>query len=598
VPLIQHVWPWYSQPQEVTKPADWAVDGGICWLWSVAQSSNSHLRNLANRSAPIAVSQDTNNELVITPAKDGLTAYNSVGSNASALSYLASTDALSGLTELSLFVWFRFVANATSGQWMNFRTDNQHTLDIFSQTSSSVTWGADWAGAWNGTSKQTLSGLTDGELVCVGASINQSGARLFHQGRLSGTKTGGAFTTSSSSVRVLQSLTQNSQIYGASAYRRALSDLEMMAVTRRPWAQFDPLRIWVPVSAGGAPTTISAGIGAATASGAPASIALTTTVSAGVGAASAQGAAASIGLATVVAAGVGAASAQGSTASVSFPTIVSTSVGTASAQGHASAIVPTTSVAAAVATATAAGLPATIPSGLLISAGVGAAAADGAVASVGETARVAAGVGAATAVAQAATISPFIVVAAAAGAATAEGLSAQLRVGTAVQAGEGAAVAAGHSASVAAALRILAGVGVADASGASPAVKTGPTIVCGAGAATASGAPASVLAATASATAAEIWGYVLSNGLTAEQTTVQTHAMLTTLTSLLSTCPANLALVLKLLRNKQITDPATGLMTVYDDDGTTVLLQGNIYEDAAGITAYRGQGAERRERLT
>lgn len=94
---------------------------------------------------------------------------------------------------------------------------------------------------------------------------------------------------------------------------------------------------------------------------------------------------------------------------------------------------------------------------------------------------------------------------------------------------------------------------------------------------------------------ADVWNYVLSNGLTAEETAVQAHAMLT---ALLASCPADLALVLKLLRNKQVTNPSTGRMTVYDDDGSTVLLEGNLFEDAAGAQPYRGQGAERRERLT
>lgn len=53
----------------------------------------------------------------------------------------------------------------------------------------------------------------------------------------------------------------------------------------------------------------------------------------------------------------------------------------------------------------------------------------------------------------------------------------------------------------------------------------------------------------------------------------------------------------KLLRNKMITDPATGVLTIYDDDGTTPLVSGDIFEDAAGSQPYRGQGAERRERL-
>lgn len=53
----------------------------------------------------------------------------------------------------------------------------------------------------------------------------------------------------------------------------------------------------------------------------------------------------------------------------------------------------------------------------------------------------------------------------------------------------------------------------------------------------------------------------------------------------------------KWLRNKKITDPVAGKQTVYDDDGTTILGQGDLFEDAAGTQAYRGQGAERAERL-
>lgn len=100
------------------------------------------------------------------------------------------------------------------------------------------------------------------------------------------------------------------------------------------------------------------------------------------------------------------------------------------------------------------------------------------------------------------------------------------------------------------------------------------------------------------ASAAEIWAYVLSNGKTAGQTAVETHAMLTAMTALLADCPANLLMVLRLLRNKQITDPNTGVFTIYADDSVTPLLQGNLFEDAAGATPYRGQGAERREKLS
>lgn len=58
-----------------------------------------------------------------------------------------------------------------------------------------------------------------------------------------------------------------------------------------------------------------------------------------------------------------------------------------------------------------------------------------------------------------------------------------------------------------------------------------------------------------------------------------------------------LPLIEKLLRNKTVTDPTTGVMTVYDDDGTTVLFTAQMYQDTAGSQTYQGEGAERRERL-
>lgn len=54
--------------------------------------------------------------------------------------------------------------------------------------------------------------------------------------------------------------------------------------------------------------------------------------------------------------------------------------------------------------------------------------------------------------------------------------------------------------------------------------------------------------------------------------------------------------VLQFLKNKLITDPGTGIATLYDDAGVA-LLTANLFEDAAGSQAYRGQGAERRERF-
>jgi len=55
----------------------------------------------------------------------------------------------------------------------------------------------------------------------------------------------------------------------------------------------------------------------------------------------------------------------------------------------------------------------------------------------------------------------------------------------------------------------------------------------------------------------------------------------------------------KILQNKQITNPTTGKYIVYDDDGSTVLVEGEIFEDAAGTTPYGPSSTkiERREKL-
>jgi hypothetical protein len=61
---------------------------------------------------------------------------------------------------------------------------------------------------------------------------------------------------------------------------------------------------------------------------------------------------------------------------------------------------------------------------------------------------------------------------------------------------------------------------------------------------------------------------------------------------------AQATLARKILKNRTETDPATGIMTVYDDDGTTPLYTANIFTDVAGATAYDGTaGVNRRNAL-
>ena len=65
-----------------------------------------------------------------------------------------------------------------------------------------------------------------------------------------------------------------------------------------------------------------------------------------------------------------------------------------------------------------------------------------------------------------------------------------------------------------------------------------------------------------------------------------------------STMLTRQVLIEKILRNRLETDPVTGVMTLYDDDNVTPLISGTIFEDIAQAQAYRGQGIDRRNRLT
>lgn len=78
--------------------------------------------------------------------------------------------------------------------------------------------------------------------------------------------------------------------------------------------------------------------------------------------------------------------------------------------------------------------------------------------------------------------------------------------------------------------------------------------------------------------------------LTHKADTVGEDGMTVTQTEWLSTTE-------KILSNRVVTDPISGTETIFEDDGITVFLQAELYEDATGVQRYRGQAAERRERL-
>lgn len=156
--------------------------------------------------------------------------------------YIITPSLLNGATEFTLLSCFEFNSAAESVQWLNFRVNYAHSLDIFSKTSSSLTFGTDWAGAWNGTSTKTITGLNSGQLVCIAASVSSNnGARLFHNGIFSGTKNGSSFTLSyADSVKVVAQLPSDTPYLMGAVFRRALNDGELIDLTANPWQLFKP----------------------------------------------------------------------------------------------------------------------------------------------------------------------------------------------------------------------------------------------------------------------------------------------------------------------------------------------------------------------
>ncbi len=53
----------------------------------------------------------------------------------------------------------------------------------------------------------------------------------------------------------------------------------------------------------------------------------------------------------------------------------------------------------------------------------------------------------------------------------------------------------------------------------------------------------------------------------------------------------------RILRNRTITDPTTGTLTVFGDDDTTPVLTADLWDDKDATTPYSGAGADRRDRL-
>ena len=238
-----------------------------------------------------------------------------------------------------------------------------------------------------------------------------------------------------------------------------------------PWSIFEPQRIWVPVSAGG---------------GINASVTLT-----GCSAASAAGTTVALGSATVTLSGASSASAAGSLLATAGATAVLSGTSSASAAGAVAASAGASVTVVGSAASSAAGALTATAGGNAVATLTGASATStaGSLTAGGSAGISLAGVGAAGA----------------AGAVTATA--------------GGAASVTLTGASASAAAGILAGFGGAQIT------LTGASASGAAGSASASAGSGSGTGATA----AEIWSYTLSSGLTAEATLVAIHTMLSEL---------------------------------------------------------------------
>lgn len=103
-------------------------------------------------------------------------------------------------------------------------------------------------------------------------------------------------------------------------------------------------------------------------------------------------------------------------------------------------------------------------------------------------------------------------------------------------------------------------------------------------------------ALTPEQTAAAVWG-AMTRTLTTPIPTAEDNAAATWGAAEAMQLIARQAIMEKILRNKTVTDPVTGQMVVYDDDGSTILFSCNLWENTQATQQYRGQGSDRRDRL-
>lgn len=262
------VWRRWAEPPQVPVEIDWSHPLAKGLVWYSAPSSHPlgtgpgyylngahQILNIANPKQA-ATAADGNNIYLRGPTPAGLGLKGAWLSSPGAMAYNISSTMLSGLTQFSLSSWFykRPVTTSEYAELKTFRFDFQHCLDVYTSTPTQLRWGSDWNNNWNGSNQQTLD-IAQG-FVIIGSSIASGvGARYHHQGRFSGTKSGGSFTTSSSVFAVVRHITDH-EFIGNAAWRRALEDAEMVEFQRNPYALLKPYsrRLYL-IPGGGGPAT-------------------------------------------------------------------------------------------------------------------------------------------------------------------------------------------------------------------------------------------------------------------------------------------------------------------------------------------------------
>ena len=275
-----------------------------------------------------------------------------------------------------------------------------------------VAWSSRWGNAIN-----PPSGAGFGDRVVLHFCVKDGEQRAYWNGQLwhSNTATGGFGIPA---TLIWGKPTLKGKFYGGFGWERFLSAGEVAAHYALPWSPFAPQTIWVPVSAGGGGTTISATPGNAAADGTTASVKRT------------------------IPATPGNASASGTTASV--VRVIGAAPGNAVADGTTAAV--TRSIAATPGNAVADGVTATVTNSgtTTISCTPGNAAADGALAAITRTIAAAPG----NAVANGAIAALLRVIATTPGNAVADGVTAAVQASVTISCTPGNAVADGVAATV------------------------------------------------------------------------------------------------------------------------------------------------------